>query len=185
MDHAGISVSVHCKDCKKPQYLGQVSWDEPCFHKNSNNNHNSCVILRNCLYAGHCYRLCSAGFYLCHFYRPFFAGKENKGEKKLILAGNIIIFAGIAFMLLGIIGIFKFRNFYARILITAKIDTVGSLTFIIGVAVKHGFSFFSLKLLLLAALILFINPLVTHMIARSAYLSKNEDDFTAGSEDDT
>jgi multicomponent Na+:H+ antiporter subunit G len=94
------------------------------------------------------------------------------------VAGNIIIFAGIVFMLFGIIGIFKFTNFYARILITAKIDTVGSLTFIIGVAVKHGFGFFSLKLLLLAVLILFINPLVTHMIARSAYMSENSEGDT-------
>jgi len=54
------------------------------------------------------------------------------------IAGNIIIFAGVAFMVFGIIGTFKFTNFYARILISSKIDTVGSLTFIIGVAVKHG-----------------------------------------------
>jgi len=78
-------------------------------------------------------------------------------------------------MLFGIISIFKLKTFYARILIVAKIDTVGTLTFIIGVAVKHGFDFFSLKLLLLAVLLLFINPLITHMIARAVYMSENED----------
>lgn len=87
------------------------------------------------------------------------------------IAGNIIIIAGIIFMLFGVIGIFKFKNFYPRILVTAKIDTVGAFTLIIGIAVKHGFSFFSLKLLLLIALMMIINPLVSHMIARSAYLS--------------
>ena len=102
----------------------------------------------------------------------------------MIIAGNILIFAGIVFMLFGIIGLFKFRNFYARILITAKIDTVGSLTFIIGVAVKHGFSFFSLKLMLLAALLLFINPLVTHIIARSAYLSEEKKEAPIGNDNE-
>ena len=89
----------------------------------------------------------------------------------MIIAGNIVILAGIIFMLFGVIGIFKFSNFYSKILITAKIDTVGALTLIIGIAIKHGFSFFTLKLLLIAILMLIINPLVTHMIARSAYTS--------------
>ena len=87
------------------------------------------------------------------------------------IAGNIIIFAGIIFMVFGLIGIFKFKNFYARILITTKIDTVGAFTFIIGTAVKNGFSFFSLKLLLLLVLMMIINPLITHIIVSSAHLS--------------
>jgi len=88
----------------------------------------------------------------------------------LQLAGNIIITAGIIFMLFGIIGIFKYKNFYIRILVTTKIDTVGAFTLIIGIAVKHGFSFFSLKLMLLIFLMMIINPLINHMTARSAYL---------------
>ena len=87
------------------------------------------------------------------------------------MAGNVIICAGIVFMLIGIIGIFKFRDFYARILVTTKIDTVGAFTVIIGIAVKHGFSFFSLKLLLLLVLMMILNPLVTNIIAHCAYSS--------------
>ena len=74
-------------------------------------------------------------------------------------------------MIFGIIGFFKFKNFYTRILVTAKIDTVGTITLIIGMTVRHGFSYFSLKLLLLLVLLMIINPLVSHMTARSAYLS--------------
>ena len=87
------------------------------------------------------------------------------------IAGDVIIFAGIIFMLFGVIGIFRFKNFYARILLSTKIDTVGTFTVIIGIAVKHGFSFFTLKLLLLMVLMMILNPLITHMVARSAYLS--------------
>ena len=87
------------------------------------------------------------------------------------IAGEIIIFTGIIFMLFGVIGIYKYKNFYVRILVTTKIDTVGTFTLIIGIAVKHGFSFFSLKLVLLVFVMMIINPLINHMTARSAYLS--------------
>jgi len=89
----------------------------------------------------------------------------------MFIAGNIIIIAGIIFMLTGIIGILKFKNFYARFLVTAKIDTVGAFTVIVGIAVKHGFGFFFLKLLLLAFLIMIVNPLITNIIANCAYTS--------------
>ena len=98
----------------------------------------------------------------------------------MTVAGNILIFAGIGFMLLGVISLFRLGAFYGRILVAAKIDILGSLTFIIGMAVKRGFCFFSLKLLLLAVLLLFINPLVTHMIARAAYTSEGKDAVTDG-----
>jgi len=85
--------------------------------------------------------------------------------------GDIIIIAGVIFILFGVIGILRFKDFYTRILVTSKIDTVGAITIIIGIAVKHGISFFSLKVLLLLVIMMLINPLATHMIARSAYLS--------------
>ena len=86
-------------------------------------------------------------------------------------AGNIITAVGAVFMLFGIIGIFKFKGFFERILISAKIDTVGLLTFIAGMVFKHGPGVFSLKLILLAAVLLILNPLASHIVARSAYLS--------------
>jgi multicomponent Na+:H+ antiporter subunit G len=89
----------------------------------------------------------------------------------MIFSGDIIIAAGILFILSGVIGIIKFKNFYTRLLVAAKIDTVGVITIIVGISVKHGLSFFSLKALLLMAIMMIINPLASHMIARSAYMS--------------
>jgi len=89
----------------------------------------------------------------------------------MALVGEIIIVIGLIFMSLGVIGIFKFRNFYPRLLVTCKIDTVGTITVLIGVMVKHGFSFFSLRILLLLGLILIVSPMVTYIIARFAYMS--------------
>ena len=91
------------------------------------------------------------------------------------IVSDVIIYIGIAFILFGIIGIIRFKDFYMRISIATKIDTVGAITVIFGLAVKHGFSFFTLKLMLLVCLIMIVNPLSSHMIARSAYLSGYRD----------
>ena len=99
-------------------------------------------------------------------------------------AANIIIFVGIVFMLFGVVGIFKFDNFYPRALITAKIDTVGSITLIIGIAVKQGPGFFSLKLLLITVIMLILFPLANHIAARSAYLSGHKIDAGRIGEED-
>ena len=87
------------------------------------------------------------------------------------IAGDIITGIGIIFMLFGIIGIYRFKSFYIRALVTTKIDTVGAFTLIIGIALRHGFGVFSLKLILLLVLLMIVNPLISHMTARSAYLS--------------
>jgi multicomponent Na+:H+ antiporter subunit G len=56
-------------------------------------------------------------------------------------------------------------------LAASKADTVGAVTVIIGVAILHGFSFFSAKVILLAIVMMIFNPLVAHVLARSAFLS--------------
>jgi len=89
----------------------------------------------------------------------------------LEIIGTIIMFVGITFMLIGIIGIFRFKCFYARILVVSKVDTVGAVIFLSGLAIRHGFSFFSGKLMLIVVVILILSPLVGHMIARSAHVS--------------
>jgi multicomponent Na+:H+ antiporter subunit G len=87
------------------------------------------------------------------------------------IIGTIIIWIGISFIAIGVFGIYRFKNFYPRILVVSKIDTVGNITLMIGVVVKNGFTFFSLKVLLILLIMTVINPLSTHSIARSAYFS--------------
>ena len=84
----------------------------------------------------------------------------------------IIICIGTGFMLFGVIGLFqRKKDFYYRILIACKIDTVGILTIGIGMAVRHGFSFFTGKVLLIIIFLMVLNPLVAHIVASSAYKS--------------
>jgi len=85
--------------------------------------------------------------------------------------GNLFIIIGLTFVLFGIFGVFRFNNFYSRILVASKVDTVGFITILTGVIIKKGFSFFSLKVILIMIIMLIINPLTTHSMARAAYRS--------------
>jgi len=102
----------------------------------------------------------------------------------LEIVGNVIIAVGLAFMLFGVIGIFRFKSFYPRILVASQSDTIGALTLIVGIAVRHGPGFFSWKLLLLVIIILILNPLIAHVLARSAYLSGHDVDTIEEKPDD-
>ena len=87
------------------------------------------------------------------------------------IIGNVVIVIGLIFMAFGVIGLFRFKDFYLRLLVLAKIDTVGAITFMIGIILRHGFSFFTAKMFLILVLFLILNPLQAHIIARAAYLS--------------
>jgi len=58
--------------------------------------------------------------------------------------------------------------------VASKIDTVGTITVIIGIMMINGFSFFSGRLLLIIGILLFLGPLSTHIVGRSAYYSEND-----------
>ncbi|MGX8797336.1 monovalent cation/H(+) antiporter subunit G [Fusibacter sp. JL298sf-3] len=88
-----------------------------------------------------------------------------------ILIGDILIGASLIFVLIGVIGIYRFKQFYTRALVASNIDTVGYLTLLLGIVIRKGWGFFSLKVLLILVITLVVNPLVTHAIVRSAYIS--------------
>lgn len=86
------------------------------------------------------------------------------------MVGYIVIAIGLIFMGFGVIGVLQpKRDFYYRILVACKIDTVGIITFCVGLGIRHGISFFTGKIFLLLIIILVLNPLVAHMIVRSAH----------------
>ena len=85
------------------------------------------------------------------------------------LIANIITGIGVVAVLLGVFGLYRFKDFFSRILIGSIIDTVGFVTICTGVIIRKGISWFSLKVLLLIAVVIIINPVITHAIARSAY----------------
>jgi len=90
----------------------------------------------------------------------------------MYILSYIVMGLGVVFMLFGVLGIFQTKkDFYYRILVACKIDTVGFLTIVIGVAIRHGISFFTGKLFLIAIIMMVLNPLVAHIMVRSAHNS--------------
>ena len=88
------------------------------------------------------------------------------------IAGYVVMGIGILFMIFGVIGLFqRNKDFYYRILIACKIDTVGMLTIGIGMALRHGFTFFTGKVFLIVLIIIVLNPFVAHIVAQAAYRS--------------
>ena len=89
----------------------------------------------------------------------------------IIIISNIFIGGGMFFMLFGVACLFIFKDFYPRLLIASKIDTVGLLSLLLGICLRHGISFFTGKVLLTVIIILVLNPMVAHIVARSAFKS--------------
>ncbi|MCL2457101.1 MAG: monovalent cation/H(+) antiporter subunit G, partial [Defluviitaleaceae bacterium] len=80
------------------------------------------------------------------------------------IIGHVLVVLGLIFVAFGLIGIYRFKGFYQRLLSSSKIDTVGTITVIIGMILIHGFNVFSLRLLLIFGILLLLGPLSTHMV---------------------
>ena len=76
---------------------------------------------------------------------------------------------GCFFFMTGSIGILRFPDFYTRMHATGKSDTLAVLLCLCGLAIHHGFTLDSMKLLLIATFVFFANPTGTHSICRAAF----------------
>lgn len=81
---------------------------------------------------------------------------------------GILMIAGLLFALFGMVGLFRFRHFYARILVTSNIDAAGMLLLMLGIMVQSPNTAFALKIVIITVLSLITSPLSSHAILRSA-----------------
>ena len=94
------------------------------------------------------------------------------------IIGNILIFFGVVFAVIGLLGVLRFKDFYSKLLASSKIDTMAMLTLLAGVIIRSGLTFFSLKAALIVFIVIIVNPIVTSRIALSARedeLNKNKE----------
>lgn len=82
----------------------------------------------------------------------------------------ILVLGGTFFMLVGSIGINRMPDFYTRAHASGKVDTLGILMFLSGLAVFEGFSLNSVKLLLIIAFVAVTSPVAAHALARRALI---------------
>ena len=77
---------------------------------------------------------------------------------------------GLAFTLSGAVGILRMPDVYSRIQCSSKTITMGALPALIALVVGEGpISSYGGRALLVAALLLVVNPAASHALARAAY----------------
>ena len=81
------------------------------------------------------------------------------------MIGYVLIAISVFLTLVGIIGVFRSKNIYAKILVAAKIDIVAFTVLFIGAIIRSGISWYSLKALFVLIIYMFLNPIVTSKIA--------------------
>ncbi len=84
---------------------------------------------------------------------------------------GIFLTMGCFFSVVAAIGVVRFPDFYSRMHPAGKNDTLGQTLILTGLIIYEGFSFISIKLLLIIIFIFIVNPTATHAIAKAAYLA--------------
>jgi multicomponent Na+:H+ antiporter subunit G len=80
----------------------------------------------------------------------------------------ILVIVGIAFILVGSIGILRLPDFFTRTHAVSKSDTLGIIFVISGMIIYEGFTLSSLKLMLIILFIALANPIGSHALAKAA-----------------
>jgi len=82
----------------------------------------------------------------------------------------VLAATGVAFSLSGAVGILRMPDVYSRIQCSSKTITMGALPVLIALVVAEGpVSSYGSRALIVAALLLVLNPVASHALARAAY----------------
>lgn len=84
---------------------------------------------------------------------------------RFIIVAALLI-SGLIVMCLGVIGVYRFRYVLNRMHAAAMNDTLGILFVMLGLIVMSGFTFTSLKLLLVICMLWLSSPVSSHLIGR-------------------
>lgn len=76
--------------------------------------------------------------------------------------------AGVALMLVGSLGILRLPDFYCRTHAASKVDTLGIMVVLFGLAVHEGWTLTAGKMLVAAGFLALTNPVAVHALARAA-----------------
>jgi multicomponent Na+:H+ antiporter subunit G len=94
----------------------------------------------------------------------------------MTLAAYIIMGVGVGFVLIGSLGMLRFRDIYSRLQASGVSDNAGLGLILIGLIVHSGWDRHDITLLLLLLILLTTNPIVTHSVARSAFVQGHKEE---------
>ncbi|MEZ4703733.1 MAG: monovalent cation/H(+) antiporter subunit G [Bdellovibrionota bacterium] len=83
----------------------------------------------------------------------------------------LIFVLGFFFTFVGIIGVLRLPNFYARLHAVGKSDTLGVSLMLLALAVHVGWNLVAIKILCILGFFFVVNPIVAHALGRSALKS--------------
>jgi multicomponent Na+:H+ antiporter subunit G len=89
----------------------------------------------------------------------------------IALLGQALILLGLAVTLFGVYAILKLDGFYARIVVTSKVEAMGFVAVVLGAMILSGLSITTLKILIILLFELITVSASAHAIARSAWVS--------------
>jgi multicomponent Na+:H+ antiporter subunit G len=84
------------------------------------------------------------------------------------LLGWLALLGGVAFALIGSVGLLRMPDFYTRLHAASITDTLGAGLILFGLMLQSGWTLASVKLLLILLLMWFTGPIATHALSRAA-----------------
>lgn len=85
------------------------------------------------------------------------------------ILASLLFIMGSFFFLVGVLGLLRMPDVFSRIHTTTKGDTLGVGLVLLGLMVLYGFSFTTLRILVLLALVWLTTPTAAHLIAKAEY----------------
>ena len=86
--------------------------------------------------------------------------------------GMILIFIGVAFDFLGVLGLVRLPDVYNRLQAATKCVTFGSVGILLGIFLLQGFTSFGFKALIGVIFIFLASPTAAHVISRAAHRNR-------------
>jgi multicomponent Na+:H+ antiporter subunit G len=83
------------------------------------------------------------------------------------ILGLIVLWAGVFFCVVGVVGLIRFPDVYTRIHASGKVATLGLFGLLLGAAIFR--PAFTLKEIALAVFMVLATPIASHAVARAAY----------------
>ncbi|MFC2105981.1 monovalent cation/H(+) antiporter subunit G [Candidatus Bipolaricaulota bacterium] len=94
----------------------------------------------------------------------------------MTIAAYVLMGVGVGFVLVGSLGMLRFRDVYSRLQASGVADNAGLGLILIGLILHSGWGRHDITLLLLLLLMLVTNPIVTHSVARSAFVQRHREE---------
>ncbi|MDR5659338.1 monovalent cation/H(+) antiporter subunit G [Serpentinicella sp. ANB-PHB4] len=86
----------------------------------------------------------------------------------------LLLIVGAFFFLVGTVGLIRMPDVFCRMHATTKSDTLGAGLILLALAIYHGISLISLKIIIVIAFVWITNPTAAHIIAKAEWNKQKE-----------